>query len=106
MPCIYRRVAMHAIGLDNPDELGTDIFHATRFFDIANVTKKTSLDINLLLRFIRKMNQQDVFNELLAEGIETENLDQYVNLVMRSYQQIKDWINDKGDDNIKHKVGL
>lgn len=106
MPCIYRRVAMYAIGLDDPDELGTDIFHATRFFDIANVTKKTSLDINLLLRFIRKMNQQDVFNELLAEGIETENLDQYVNLVMRSYQQIKDWINDKGDDNIKHKVGL
>lgn len=26
MPCIYRRVAMHAIGLDDPNELGTDIF--------------------------------------------------------------------------------
>lgn len=106
MPCIYRRVAMHAIGLDSSDALGTDIFHAARYFDINNLTKKTSLDINLLLRFIRKMNQQDVFNELLAEGIETENLDQYVSLVMRSYQQIKDWINDKGDGNIKHKVGL
>lgn len=106
MPCIYRRVAMHAIGLDNPDELGTDIFHATRFFDIDNVSKKTSLDINLLLRFIRKKNEQDVFDELLAEGIDTADIDCYVELVMRSYQQIQDWVAENGDEVMRRKVGL
>lgn len=106
MPCIYRRVAMYAVGLDDPNQLGTDIFHATRYFDVNNLTKKTSLDINLLFRFICRINKQDVFNELLAEGIEMEELDQYVNLIMRSYQQIKDWINANGDVDIKHKVGL
>ena len=106
MPCIYRRVAMHAIGLDNPAELGTDIFHGTRFFNINDLSRKTSLDINLLLRFVRRMNRQDVENELLAEGIEDVELNQYVDLVMHSYQQIKDWIDVNGDDNIKRKVGI
>ena len=106
MPCIYRRVAMHAIGLDNPAELGTDIFHGTRYFDIINLQRKTSLDINMLLRFIRKINRPAVENELLAEGIDENELDRYVDLVMHSYQQIKDWISLKADDNIKLKAGI
>lgn len=106
MPCIYRRVAMHAIGLDNPAELGTDIFHGTRYFDINNLQRKTSLDINMLLRFIRKINRPAVENELLAEGIDENELDRYVDLVMHSYQQIKDWISLKADDNIKLKAGI
>ena len=106
MPCIYRRVAMHAIGLDNPAELGTDIFHGTRYFDINNLQRKTSLDINMLLRFIRKINRPAVENELLAEGIDENELDRYVDLVMHSYQQIKDWISLKADDNIKRKAGV
>lgn len=106
MPCIYRRVAMHAIGLDNPAELGTDIFHGTRYFDINNLQRKTSLDINMLLRFIRKINRPAVENELLAEGIDENELDRYVDLVMHSYQQIKDWISLKADDNIKRKAGI
>lgn len=106
MPCIYRRVAMHAIGLDTPAELGTDIFHGTRYFDINNLQRKTSLDINMLLRFIRKINRPAVENELLAEGIDENELDRYVDLVMHSYQQIKDWISLKADDNIKRKAGV
>lgn len=106
MPCIYRRVAMHAIGLDNPAELGTDIFHGTRYFDINNLQRKTSLDINMLLRFIRKINRPAVENELLAESIDENELDRYVDLVMHSYQQIKDWISLKADDNIKRKAGI
>lgn len=106
MPCIYRRVAMHAIGLDDPNELGTDIFHATRYFDINNLAKKTSLDINLLLRFVRKMNRQDVFDELLAEGIDTADIAHYVELVMHSYQQIQDWVAENGDEVMRRKVGL
>ena len=106
MPCIYRRVAMNAIGLDNPAELGTDIFHGTRHFNINDLSKKTSLDVNMLLRFVRKMNRQDIENELLAEGIDSTVIDQYVNLVMHSYQQIKDWIAVKGDANIRRKAGI
>lgn len=106
MPCIYRRVAMNAIGLDDPAELGTDIFQHTRHFNINNLQSKTSLDVNLLLRFIRKINRPAVENELLAEGIDENELDRYVDLVMHSYQQIKDWISLKADDNIKRKAGI
>lgn len=106
MPCIYRRVAMNAIGLDNPTELGTDIFHGTRHFNINDLSKKTSLDVNLLLRFVRKMNRQDVEDELLAEGIANDEIDLYIDLIMHSYQQIRDWIAVKGDDNIRRKAGI
>ena len=106
MPCIYRRVAMNAIGLDKPTELGTDIFHGVRHFNINDLSKKTSLDVNLLLRFVRKINRQDIEDELLAEGIANNEIEQYVNLVMHSYQQIKDWIALNGDDHIKRKAGV
>lgn len=106
MPCIYRRVAMNAIGLDNPAILGTDIFQPTRHFNINNLQSKTSLDVNLLLRFIRKINRQDVENELLAEGIDENEINQYVDLVMHSYQQISEWIFQKGNDVIKRKAGI
>lgn len=106
MPCIYRRVAMNAISLDNPAILGTDIFQPTRHFNINNLQSKTSLDVNLLLRFIRKINRQDVENELLAEGIDENEINQYVDLVMHSYQQISEWIFQKGNDVIKRKAGI
>ena len=106
MPCIYRRVAMNAIGLDNPAELGTDIFQPTRHFNINNLRSKPSLDVNLLLRFIRKINRQNVENELLAEGIDEKELNQYVDLVMHSYQQISEWISQKGNDVMKRKAGI
>lgn len=106
MPCIYRRVAMNAIGLDNPAELGTDIFQPTRHFNINNLQSKTSLDVNLLLRFIRKINRQDIENELLAEGIDENEINQYVDLMMHSYQQISEWIFQKGNDVIKRKAGI
>lgn len=106
MPCIYRRVAMNAIGLDNPEEFGTDIFHGIRYFNIDDLSKKTSLDVNLLLRFVRKMNRQDVENELLAQGIANNEIDQYVELVMHSYQQIKEWIAVNGNENIRRKAGI
>ena len=97
---------MNAIGLDNPTELGTDIFHGTRDFNINDLSKKTSLDVNLLLRFVRKMNRQDVENELLAQGIANNEIDQYVELVMHSYQQIKEWIAVNGNENIRRKAGI
>ena len=75
-------------------------------FNINNLQSKTSLDVNLLLRFIRKINRPAVENELLAEGIDENELDRYVDLVMHSYQQIKDWISLKADDNIKRKAGI
>ena len=75
-------------------------------FDINNLAKKTSLDINLLLRFVRKMNRQDVFDELLAEGIDTADIAHYVELVMHSYQQIQDWVAENGDEVMRRKVGL
>lgn len=60
----------------------------------------------MLLRFVRKMNRQDVFDELLAEGIDTADIDHYVELIMRSYQQIQDWVAENGDVVMRRKVGL
>lgn len=64
------------------------------------------MDVNLLLRFIRKINRQNVEDELLAEGIDEKELNQYVDLVMHSYLQISEWISQKGNDVIKRKAGI
>lgn len=52
------------------------------------------------------MNRQDVEDELLAEGIANDEIDLYIDLIMHSYQQIRDWIAVKGDDNIRRKAGI
>lgn len=107
LPCIYRRVALDTIGLDNPGLLGTDINHGTAY-DIDNLKQVRARDYRSLLHFLRsRMSEDKIRKELKANHITSEmGLDDYVYLVLHSYSQVISWISRKGNDTVKAIAGI
>ena len=107
LPCLYRRVALHAVGWDSERYLGTDVFNGTKY-DLHIRSQKRTWDFNALLNFIsRRMNEDTIRTELIANGIrDKRKLDEYTELAMHSYEQVKDWIAAKAPAEIKHRIGL
>ena len=107
LPCIYRRVALDAIGLDNPDYLGTDINNGDPY-SIDNLVQRRARDYRSLLLFIRyRFNQNYIRKELKANHITSEmGLEDYVNLAIRSYQQVAAWVARNGSPRVKQIAGI
>lgn len=107
LPCIYRRVALDAIGLDNPDYLGTDINNGYPY-NIDNLAQIRTRDYRSLLLFIRnRFNENYISKELKANHITSEmGLADYVNLAMRSYRQVVAWISREGCPRVKQIAGI
>lgn len=107
LPCIYRRVALDAIGLDNPDLLGTDINNGNPY-DIDNFVQRRARDYRSLLLFLRyRFNEAYIREELKANHITSEmGLEDYVNLAMRSYQQVAAWVARNGSARVKQIAGI
>lgn len=107
LPCIYRRVALHMSGLDNPDKYGTDVFNGVRF-DINNLGQQSSRDFRTLLEFIkRRPLVEKIEKELLINGIQdVPRIRSYALVVDRTMEQIIEWIRANGDNSIKRKAGI
>jgi len=107
LPCLYRRVALHAVDWDKEQYLGTDVLHGTDY-DLNNRSQKRTWDFNALLNFIsRRMNEDTIRTELIANGIrDKRELDEYTELAMHSYEQVKEWIAAKAPSEIKHRIGV
>jgi len=100
MPCIYRRVALHKIGIR--ELVGTDIF---------NPQKRQLEKIPDMPAFLAYMKQQltieDIKRNLLVyASLPLDKLDEYADVVLRTRNEIKKWIIDKGSDDIKRKIGI
>ena len=53
------------------------------------------------------MNEDTIRTELIANGIrDKRDLDEYTELAMHSYEQVKEWIAAKAPSEIKHRIGL
>lgn len=106
LPCIYRRVALSAVGWDATDDLGTDVFNGIKF-DLLNVNQKRSDDFRALLRFLRKRhNEKTIRQELLINQVPVSEIPQYVALAMHSYDQVKDWVEENASIDIKIMSGI
>lgn len=107
LPCLYRRVALHAVGWDEECYLGTDVLHGINY-DWRDKSKRRTWDFNALLNFISlRMNEDTIRTELIANGIrDKRDLDEYTELAMHSYEQVKEWIAAKAPSEIKHRIGL
>lgn len=107
LPCIYRRVALDTIALDNADILGTDINNGTTY-DLENLKQVRARDYRSLLHFLkRRMSESTIRKELKANHITSElGLDDYVSLVMRSYEQVISWVSKKGNRTAKTFAGI
>ena len=107
LPCIYRRVALGTIGLDNADILGTDINNGITY-DLENLKQVRARDYRSLLLFLkRRMTESTIRKELKANHITSElGLDDYVRLVMHSYGQVISWVSRKGNRTAKIIAGI
>jgi hypothetical protein len=100
MPCIYRRAALHQIGLDN-QLYGTDIF----------TTGKTITDIPdmpALIDFLtKKLTPEQIKRTLLVNGsFDNDQLNKFAKLIINVREEMKIWIRSKGDDKLKKQFGL
>ena len=107
LPCIYRRVALHMNGLDNPDRYGTDVFNGIRF-DINNLGQQSSRDFRTLLEFIkRRPSIERIEKDLLINGVQdVSRIRNYSLVVDRTIEQIIEWVRINGDNSIKRKAGI
>lgn len=96
MPCIYRRVALHFIGLDE-ETVGTDIFNSVRR------PVDSIQEISAFLDYMKTpYTIADIEKNLLINGsLPLSKINQYANVVFRTKEQITNWIIDKGSDKIK-----
>jgi hypothetical protein len=106
LPCIYRRVALDAVGWDNQADLGTDIFNGVGY-NLANPDQKRSDDFRALLRFLkRRHNVETIRQELLINQVPLSEIPQYVELAMHSYCQVRDWVAKNASIGIKRLAGI
>lgn len=106
LPCIYRRVALDKVNLDDVNLFGTDINHGT-LYDLDNLKQIRARDYRSLLNFIRRMTEDKIRKELKANHITSEmGLDDYVRLVLHSYEQVVVWVSQKGSARVKAIAGI
>lgn len=101
MPCLYRRTALHHIGLDN-ELYGTDLF---------NPIKKDLLEIQDFKAFLDYLKTpfsiKDIEKNLLVNGsLPLEKVNDYASVIYRARIEIKDWIGTKGNNRIKNLAGV
>lgn len=101
MPCIYRRVALHRIGIDD-EIVGTDLFNPQKY------PLEKLPDVPAFLDYMRNpLSIEDIEKNLLINGtLPLNKVEQYASVVFRTRNQIIDWIKDKGSVEIKKKLGL
>lgn len=100
MPCIYRRAALNKI--DQTEEVGTDIFNAQKR-GIMSIP-----DMPALACYLRKdLNLQEIERGLLVNGpLPLDKLEEYAKVVMRTRDEIKQWIRDDASDEVKNLFGV
>lgn len=109
LPCIYRRVSLHMNGLDNNVDIhyGTNVFNVEEF-ELNNTKLKAPRDFRTLLEFIRnRPSIERIEKELLINGMrDVSKIREYSFVVDRTIDQIIEWINASGNEEIKLKAGI
>ena len=107
LPCLYRRVALDAVGLDNTENLGTDVLNGQKY-NINDHSQKRAKDFRALLYFLRcRCNAKNIKRELILNGItDVKELNDYVNLALHSYQQVRGWLELNANFRIKQLAGI
>jgi hypothetical protein len=101
MPCIYRRVALNKIGIDN-EIVGTNLFKP-----IKKPLEKLP-DIPAFLDFMKNVLLiEDIEKNLLVNGtLPLDKVREYADVVNRTRNEITNWIREKGSVEIKEILGV
>lgn len=104
MPCIYRRAALHKIGLDT-EEYGMDICRGD--VDLESNQKLVD-DFRAYVSFIsRNPSRDEISSLLLANGnLDISLLPHYGDLVFRALEEIRALLRDKATGRVLRQTGL
>ena len=105
MPCIYRRAALHANGLDT-EIYGNDI--CTGEVDVTNPASDSADDFRACLSFLRHNHSQvSVAKQLSANGpLPPLEALAHADTVIRAMDEIRDLLRDKGNTTITSIAGI
>jgi 7-cyano-7-deazaguanine synthase in queuosine biosynthesis len=100
MPCMYRKAAL--IGYNDNTQYGITISHL-----FGKKDKKLSDDFYAMLNFLsREITEDDIRKELLIAGLgRLPNIDGYVDLVVRTRQELRRLVEAEGDNSVKQYIG-
>jgi 7-cyano-7-deazaguanine synthase in queuosine biosynthesis len=101
MPCIYRRVALHKIGLDTAI-IGTDLFNPIKY------PLEKLPDVPAFIDYMKKpLTIEDIEKNLLVNGtLPLDKVGEYADVVKRTRIEISEWIRKKGSVEIKNILGI
>lgn len=104
MPCIYRRAALHTIGLDN-ENFGDDI--CTGEVDVY-ANGLTPNDLRSYLAFLkRNPSSREISSMLMANSrLDASMLSEYSETIQRTMDEIRVLLTDKAAPDIKRLAGL
>ena len=105
MPCIYRRAALHSVGLDQ-EPYGDDLCIGE--VDINDHGESGPNDLRACFSFLRRNPPpSEIERMLLSNGsLDIEKLPQYANLVHRAMEEIRSLVRDKASPYIRRQAGV
>jgi len=94
IPCVYRRSGLHKIGADN-QRYGIDILNKE--------SPSSHDDIFALATYLNDpLDIEQIKRGLITNSsLLIDKLDEYAELIMRSREEVRTWIKEKGNDKIK-----
>lgn len=100
MPCVYRQASLTTIS----DETS----YGNSINSLAPFLKKKTQDVGACLDFLnRELTKEDIKQELIVNGVKNlSKLYEYVDVVWRTREELRRWVNITGDDEVKLKAGL
>lgn len=102
MPCIYRRAALHKVGLDN-EVYGVDTCKGD--VDLDSSAESTA-DFRACFSFVREnLTQKEIMMQLVSAGrLDVQLLPQYAGVVNRSMKELRKLFQSKGSRQIRERL--
>lgn len=105
MPCIYRRAALHSAGFDS-EGYGLDFCKGE--VDFNDASERGPADLRACMSFLRHNYTPDQIKRfLLSNGsLEVGRMDDYADLVVRAFDEIRALLREKARKDIRNMAGI
>lgn len=104
VPCLYRRAALNASGLDRGADYGIDVFRKAEF-DVDGASS-TTYDMQALLSFINRLRTPEKIALEITRNSSLREVPSYVDMVGRGLEELRSWLRAKGTRAINKRAGL
>ena len=104
VPCIYRRSALHQVGLDT-QIYGDDICNV----NTSALTDQGWGDLRAILSFLRSTTDLEELRKVVearAVGVNYDQIEDYIRMTGQAMAEIRQLLHDKANDDIKKLAGL